>query len=150
MSNRGVVIVFGNWNYLDTKLHHYMKEAFEIRLIKPQITNYILHTKQTSLKGAIKQFITNTYMQRLGYDNHTKHDNEPVYITQSDFGMTKVIILVIFIFLTIIILKFCCNFRTEPTWHYPETENTETFTLESDENVEQRENQYEEREETTL
>ena len=41
VSNRGIVIVFGDWNYLDTKLHHYMKEAFEIRLKRPQITNYI-------------------------------------------------------------------------------------------------------------
>ena len=127
-----------------------MKEAFEIRLKRPQITNYILHTRQTSLKGAIKEFTTNTHMQRSGYSNITKHNNELVYITQSDSGITRVIILIIFVFFTIISLKFCCNFRTEPTWQYPETENTETFTLESDENVEQIETQYEEREETTL
>ena len=150
VSKRGIVIVFGDWNYLDTKLHYYMNEAFEIRLMRSQITNYMLHTNQTSLEGTTKQFFTYTYMQRSRYSNYTKHNNEPVYTTQSDSGMTRVIILIIFVFLTIIILKFSCNFRTEPTWHYPETENTETFSLESDENVEQSETQYEEREETTL
>ena len=125
-----------------------MKKAFEIRLKIPQITNYRLYKLQTSLKGTIKEFTTNTFMQSPGYNNHTKH--EPVHTTQSDYGMTRVIILVIFVFLTIISLKFCCNFRAEPTWHNPETENTETFTLESDENVEQSEDQYEEREETSF
>ncbi len=151
VSNRGIVIVFGDWNYLETKLHHYMKEAFEIRLRTPQITNYILHTRQISLKGTIKEFTTYTHMQRSEYSNSTKHNNEPVNITQSDSGITRVIILIIFVFFTVISLKFCCNFRTEPIWQYPETENTETFTLEPDENVgPQIETQYEEREETTL
>ena len=61
VSNRGIVIVFGDWNYLDTKLHYYMKRAFEIRLIRSQITNYMLHTNQTSFEGTTKQFFTYTY-----------------------------------------------------------------------------------------
>ena len=150
VSNRGIVIVFGDWNYLDTKLHYYIKRAFEIRLMKSQITNYALQTLQTTLKGKIEGFQTNTHMQNLRYDNHTEHNKEPVHTTQSDSGITRVIILIIFVFFTTISLKFCCKFRPEPIWNYSEAENTETFTLESDENVEQIEDQYEEREETTF
>ena len=150
VSNRGIVIVFGEWNYLDTKLHYYMKRAFDIRLMKSQITNYALQTLQTTLKGKIKEFSTNTHMQNLRYDNHTEHNKKPVYTTQNDSGITRVIILIIFAFLTTISLKFCCKFRSEPIWNYSEAEITETFTLESNENVEQIEDQYEEREETTF
>ena len=150
ISNRGIIIVFTRHYYLESKIHYYMKEAFEIRLKRPQITNYKLHTIQTSLKGTIKQFTTNTHMQSSKHKGYTKNNDEPAYENQSDSGMTRLIILVIFVFLAIISLKICCNFRTEPTWQYPETENTETFTFESNRSVEQSENQYEEREETTL
>ena len=89
-------------------------------------------------------------MQYSRYENHTTHNNGQIHIKQSDHGINKVIQFVIFVFFITVILKLSYKLRTQSAWYSPGTANTETFTLETDENVEQRENQNEGREETTL
>ena len=89
-------------------------------------------------------------MQYSRYDNHTTHNNEQIHIKQSDHGIYKVIQFVVFVSFATVILKLSYNLRIQSAWYSPGTANTETFTLENNENVEQRENQNEGREETTL
>ena len=143
MSNRGLIIVFGDFNYLETKLHQFMKKAFDIRLNTYEISKYVLITRQILLKGTIEQYATFTYMQYSRYDNRTIPDSEQVHVEQSNLTLHKVIRFVIIILFITVALKLLYNYITE-------IQSIETFTLENVEDVEQRTDQDEGREETTL
>ena len=146
MSNRGLIIVFGDFNYLETKLHQFMKKAFDIRLNTYEISKYVLITRQILLKGTIEQYSTFTYMQYSRYDNQSIPNDEQVPVKQSHLTLHKAIRFVIVVIFIVAAFKLLYNYITE----IQTIQSSETFTLEDVEDVEQRTDQDEGREETTL
>ena len=146
MSNRGLIIVFGEFNYLETKLHQFIKKTFDIRLNTYEISKYVLITRQFLLQGTIEQYSTFTFMQYSRYDNQSTPVNEQIPEEQSYFTLHKAIRFVIVVLFIAAAFKLLYNYMTI----IQTIESSESFTLEDVENDEQRTDQDEGREETTL
>ena len=146
VSSRGLIIVFGEFNYLETKLHQFIKKAFDIRLNTYEISKYVLITRQLLLQGTIEQYSTFTFMQYSRYDNQSTPIDEQIPEEQSHLTLHKAIRFVIVVFFIVAAFKLLYNYITK----IQTIQGSETFTLEDVENVEQRKDQDEGREETTL
>jgi len=146
VSSRGLVIVFGEFNYLETKLHQFMKEAFDIKLKTHDISKYILITRQLLLQGTIEQYSTFTFMQYSRYDNQSTIIDEQIPKEQSYPTLHKALRFVIVALFIVAAFKLLYNFMIK----VQTIQDSEAITLEDIEDVEQRTDQDEGREETTL
>ena len=98
------------------------------------------------LQGTIEQYATFTFMQYSRYDNQSTTIDEQIPKEQSHPTLHKALRFVIVVFFIVAAFKLLYNFMIK----VQTIQGSETFTLEDVENVEQRTDQDEGREETTL